>query len=514
MRKLVGLSLCSLLAVACGDDDAPVDGGPMIDIGMTDTNMVDSGPPDTNRPDTPPSGTCNIGAACTPDRGCRDMPGACIAENATSTGSAMDPIMNGPGGATTAPVTFWQGGYCTSVLPTMAVPFPCDPEDAMDTSCGSCGVCVDLGDSSLCADACVPSVADNADCRDGYECNFGIRGCFPGCPTGDANEVFCRTDRADMNGIPGIQTPDDCSAAPADCGGGAGGATNFDPLVYNPDSEASCNPTTYQCDDPDRDATASGGDPCVMDNECELRGFCIEEVAATDDEPAAWLGGSCIKTGCDITGNGCANDGKCQERGLGVFGCLAPCTVGMGADASDPTSWIDGESARGGCRDGYSCWWDGLGAAGVADNGVCLPVDFNADVTEGNVGEPCTEDTECFSPFGRGFCLTGEGFPGGYCSVRDCAAPVFTGADAPSVCGEDTDGICVGGFGGDEDPAFAICLDRCTSAEADCRDGFGCVEVAEGVRSCFPSCGADSDCRTAQRCNIPAGMMFGDCVDR
>lgn len=513
MRKLVSLSLCCLFAVACGDDDSTlVDGGPRIDIGMTDTNMVDSGPPDTDRPDTPPSGTCNVGAACTATRGCRDVPGACIPEQADMIGSTSDPIMNGPGGATTAPATFWPEGYCTTVAPSTAVPFPCDPENPADPVCGSCGVCVNAGTQSLCLDACAPSVADNADCRDGYECSFGARACVPGCAPGDSNEVECRTARVDMNDVDGIQTPADCMRAPADCGGMA---NNFDPLVYDPESMASCNPATFQCDDPDRDADARGGDPCVMDNECELRGFCITEVAATDEDPAAWLGGSCIKTGCDITGNECANGGKCDQRSFGDTAvCLAPCTVGEGADPTMPTGWLDGASARGGCREGYACSWDGLGASGVADNGACLPIVFDATITEPSIGTPCVESSECYSPFGRGRCLRNDFFPNGYCTVNDCAAPVFSGADAPSVCGEPADATCVG-LGGDADPAFALCVQLCESG-MDCADSLGCIAITATVNGCFAGCEDDADCNATQQCGEVTidGETVAQCVDR
>ena len=35
-----------------------------------------------------------------------------------------------------------------------------------------------------------------------------------------------------------------------------------------------------------------------------------------------------------------------------------------------------------------------------------------------------------------------------------------------------------------------------------------------GTTACFPSCQVDEECRATQRCDIPAGAMVGDCVDR
>lgn len=474
-----------------GDIDAGVDAG--VDVGTPDTGTdggtdtgTDTGPPDAGVDAGPP---CGLGWGCTAAVPC--TVGTCIPADPTTIGGTADPIASFPGGGNSYATTFWVGGYCAEVG-TGAAPFVCDPDDPDDPVCGACGTCVDLGNQSLCMDACTPNFTDNSDCRDDYECNLGVSACFPAsCEPGIPTEPGCRVRRRESNGVAGIQTPDDCTAVPADCGGLA---SNFDELFYDATSTAICDAATFRCVDPDRSVTASGGDVCTRDNMCEPRGFCLE---ASD----GWPGGSCIKTRCDLPGNACANDGVCQERGVGTPACLQGCTVGMGAVAATPTTWVGGgTTSRGGCRTGYGCWWNGTGTAGAADNGVCLPARYNARTTT-NVGASCTADADCYSPFGLGFCLTGGGFGGGYCSVRDCAAPFFSGATPPSVCGAGN--ACVTGLAPD-DPAFAVCLDSCTTA-TECRAGYGCVDMGAGTRACF-ACESALDCRTGETCNAATGV--------
>lgn len=470
--------------------DAGLDGG--ADAGTdagTDAGRdagTDSGPPDVGVDAGPP---CALGRVCSAGVSC--SVGSCIPAEAATIGGTADPIASFPGGGNSYATTFWVGGYCAE-LGTPTAPFACDPDDPADPVCGACGTCVDFGNQSACLQSCTPNFTDNSSCRDDYACDLGAEACLPaGCEPGIPTEPGCRVRRRDDNGVPGIQTPADCTAMPATCGGMA---SNFDSLFYDATSTATCDAATFRCVDTDRSVTASGGDMCTRDNQCEPRGFCI---AAS----SGWPGGSCIKTRCDLPGNGCANDGVCQERGVSIAACLEGCTVGMGAVAATPTTWVGGgTTSRGGCRTGYGCWWNGTGLAGAADNGVCLPVDYNARSTS-NVGASCTADADCYSPFGLGFCLTGGGFGGGYCSVRDCGAPFFSGATPPSVCGAGN--ACVTGLTPD-DPSFALCLDSCTTA-TECRAGYGCVDMGGGTRACF-ACESALDCRSGETCNAATGV--------
>lgn len=512
MNKRIGfVGLCCVVAmVGCGDDG----GGGRPDAGDSGTDAIitldgamDSGadtsvPGDSGADTSTPDGGIDcegIGDGCDTARGCRR--GECIGENAGSIGGAADPIVGLPSGDS-LPQTSWEGGYCTPVLPTAAAPEACDPDADSDPTCGSCGTCVSVGgtpNQAICFLACEPSTTDRGVCRAGYECNLNVEGCFPGCGSDDE----CKISRENTNGIEGIQSPDDCAGdstrAVADqvCGGTD---SNFDALTYNTESTATCNPATSRCSHAGT-AGASGGDTCTNDEMCEADGRCLDEASFE------WPGGACTKFRCDLPGNECAGDAVCQDRGLGVFLCLDGCTVAAGSDAGDPTTWLGN---TGGCRDGYTCMWNGVDGAGVAGNGACVPSETN-DVTDNNVGGACADDADCWSAFGRGLCLSanddGTGFRDGYCTVLDCLAP---GIPA-NVCGGT--GECVDLDGSDGD--VTGCLTGCDSPDA-CRDQYACSDL-DGDPStiggvCVPNCGTDDECKTAEHCEIPAGDTFGDCV--
>ncbi len=507
MKKLIGL-ICvmglGLVTVGCGDDDDRTeDTGGMEDtsIMLPDTNLPDTGDrPDTRSPDTgsPPMG-CQTGIACNPDRGCPGAGAECIAQNAGEFGGAGDPIDMLPGGGNSIAVVAWQDGYCTPVLPSAAVPLPCDPDADDDPVCGDCASCIGLGGGtqSLCLADCQAAANDNDTCRDGYDCNLTIEVCFPGCGTDEE----CRVTRLETNGVDGLQSPDDCMAAPADCGGSA---TNFDRLTYDTSSAATCSTDTYRCEGSPSNADAEGGDPCTEDVECEAEGFCIGE---TDE--GAWDSGYCTRFRCDIDGIDCAGDGVCQERGFGIAICSAGCTVADGADPADNSTWVGEQaSARGGCREGYGCFWNGTGGAGVPDNGACVPTNLNA-VAAPNVGGECEDDEDCWSPFGNGFCINSDddsSFPAGYCSYRDCAAPGLP-AD---VCGAET--LCIDADG--ESGDLTICVNECATPE-DCRPGYGCNDTDGDPATpgfCFDSCTpGGTDCRDGETCTAEPGSMFGSC---
>ncbi len=549
MKRFIGLSICAALAWGCGDDDGgPTDSGPpldgvVFDVGTDDTgngrdagpdapSMVDAGDADTG------GGSCDPAVAgyggCTPDRGCA-LPGqTCRAQFDSTLGDTMDPIQDHPDGDISVPLTFFTGGLCTPQ--DLGGPgVGCDPSDAADTTCGDCGVCsgafgVDVN-GSICLQGCEPSVTDNGVCRDGYTCDITGGGCLP---VGCSSDAECRVERQNTNGIEGIQTPADCMANPADCGGMAG---NFDRLVYDTDSTATCNMDTFECQGGPSSDTASGGDACTTDVECEDRGRCLTEsegvctnsettsctmdsecTAAATGAAAdgfcniAWQGGSCIKLGCDVAGNECANDGVCQERGLGVAICLAGCTVGAGADPMDPATWI-GETGRSGCREGYRCVWNGVGGHGVANNGVCVP-DAPSGADANNIGASCTNDSECWNPFGNARCIIwGDDDANGVCAALDCNAPYFDAGEMVNICGDGAE--CVN-LGTAADPN-AICLAECDGA-ADCNSpSEGCVPrmalfgMGEGS-ICFPGCTGNEDCRDGETCEGATAMSLGSCM--
>ncbi len=498
-RFLFALLAASVSFGGCGDDDNPDD-----DAGCELSDaciIVDTAPPpdtalpDMGDPDMAPPDVCgDLGNPCTPDRGCPRST-FCQAEIAFDQADDED-ITDLPAGTDTSGL-FFAGGYCTPDDFSGSSLDLCDPNDDTDTTCGSCGSCVSLGQDTMCLRDCAANATDNDICRDdgNYSCDLNLETCFPGC----SSEAECRIGREETNGIPELQTPADCEATPADCGGDA---NNYDELTYDTESDAVCNSETFRCDFTGTPG-AEGGDTCTRDGDCEDNGDCIN--FNDDDGNPAWPGGYCTRFRCDIDGIDCAGDGKCMERGLGIFLCVGGCTVGdgEGVDDADPTTWT---VAEGGCRDGYTCQYDGAGGVDTV-NGGCVPGGFN-DITAHNTGEACADDDDCFSPFGRGFCIgeTDGSFVGGYCTIRDCGA-----AGLPSnICGDGH--VCVPGFDSD-DPTFALCLDACDTPD-DCRDDYGCIDIdGSGTTVCFDACQADMDCKDAQNCDIPAGAMSGSCVD-
>jgi len=252
-----------------------------------------------------------------------------------------------------------------------------------------------------------------------------------------------------------------------------------------------CNITTRHCAHPGV-ATASAGDPCIKSSDCERNGRCISETGED-----GWPGGYCTKDGCLVSGNDCAGDGVCQRRRIGVEGCFAPCDFGQ-EPVVDRLS-IMGHGA--GCRAGYTCAWNGVDPAGTPGNGACVPGNYNT-VTTSNTGAPCTDDADCYSPYGAGLCEnTGFWPPSGYCTILDCGAPGMP-AD---VCGPNTQ--CVLLFDN-----VTACLLSCTTAE-DCSPGHACSRLTGGAASkvCFPVCADDLDCRTGETCVVAAGDVTGVC---
>ena len=508
---LMGL-VCAMALAGCGDDsssraDSGCTGICLDDGGTDSATMTDAGPDtgviviDSGTDTGMPPSCAGVGGACDPARGCST--GGCLAENSTSIGDATDPIDMGPGGAISIPAIFWLGGYCSpNISETGGLTASCDVNNADDPLCGDCATCVNVGGTppaGLCLAKCTTSITDNGGCRTGYDCNLSIEACFPGCGGDDE----CKVNRQDTNGIAGIQTPTDCTGdsarAAADqlCGGTD---SNFDHLVYDAASASICDTHTFRCTNPGT-AGAQGGDTCTDDTQCEAEGRCLDE-ASFD-----WPGGYCTKFRCDLAGNSCAGDAVCQDRRIGVSLCLGGCTVADGATMADQAAWL---TNRGGCRDGYSCTWNGVGGAGTANNGACVPGNFNA-VAANNIGGPCTADADCWSPFGQGLCLTpaddGSGFRNGYCTVLDCLAPGMP----TNTCG--TNGSCIDLDGSSGD--ITGCLLNCTTA-TDCRPQYACAD-ADGDPStagglCVPSCSASTECRSTETCSIPAGDTVGDCV--
>ena len=356
----------------------------------------------------------------------------CIPEFPATIGGPDDPIMNYPPGEDVpidAPL--FVDDYCT--LPLAATETGCDPE-ACSAECGSCS-------QGICMNRCVPELETNSICRPGYRCDLLDFVCFPGCnPDVPAEESECRV------------------------------SLQGDRLVYNPTSEAVCNPETYRCEHPGT-TRKEAGDPCTFDDDCEANGVCL-----TGPD------GYCSKFGCDVAGNECEGDGVC------IFGaCLAPCEVGSD-DTTEPVNNTQG------CREGYTCYW---GRGDGDPSGFCDVGLFN-DVTVNNIGETCVsegipQDDLCYSPFGYGGCDPDFG-----CTVFECGVPGLP-AD---VCGGAATCIDFIDFGID---LFA-CLKNCVLAE-DCLPGDACADLDGDPMTlddlvCFPFCIDSDECRNGEVCDV------------
>jgi hypothetical protein len=211
----------------------------------------------------------------------------------------------------------------------------------------------------------------------------------------------------------------------------------------------------------------TAGKPCTMDNECD-RGTCATMVEGLDGVPTPAPGGYCMASCAESVD--CGSGGSCVP---GVDGgtCYETCT--MDAD----------------CREGYLC--------GPLTS-TCRPAPATDQLTDNTAGIACAADPDC----GDGVCLTqrlsGEPFPGGYCSGA-CLEDSHCGAG----------GICVR-FGG----AAGRCYDTC-AADPDCtRDGYRCRMLNETAMGCLPAADPLPDNTTGNACVADAdcGGAMGSCA--
>lgn len=139
----------------------------------------------------------------------------------------------------------------------------------------------------------------------------------------------------------------------------------------------------------------------------------------------------------------CGDDGRCVDQGGGVLRCMDAC-----------------ESNRQ-CRFAYSCA-DPDGGGGVCDLDQGTTAVRNPAGAED--GAPCVNDISCKG----GVCITGEDFPEGYCSTRDCG--VVGCASETSTCVQlQRESFC-----------FAPC-----GVSTDCREGYSCTALETGGQVCY-----------------------------
>ena len=206
----------------------------------------------------------------------------------------------------------------------------------------------------------------------------------------------------------------------------------------------------------------TAGKACASDTEC-APGTCAMMVEGLDGMPLTAPGGYCM--GNCMTSADCGSGGTCVPSiaGGGAGLCYDMCSGNMD------------------CREGYVC--------GPLTS-TCRPAPPTDQLTDNQAGLPCTGDAEC----GDGTCLTtlvsGDPFPGGYCSGA-CLMD--------SHCGGG--GVCWLGFG-----TAGRCYDAC-AADPDCtREGYRCRNITDEVMGCLPApdplpdstagkaCASDADC--------------------
>ena len=377
----------------------------------------------------------------------------------------------------------FPNGVCT---PMAAAPF--DPNGtrscvpgvlASEQGCGDDGVCIPVSVASeqvvACRPECDPSAKQPCGGRFGYACDFETRACVEGCQSDDE----CRLQLAD--------------------GDGDGLA---DGLIYDADSDATCDPKTFRCV---HSGSGGGpvGSPCERLDDCDPDGLCLDALQTFANTP--FPGGYCTKLGCDQPGRECGAGAVCERLRpvrsnlLTDPVCLQVCDVGDEPEAD--RIGVDGHGD--GCREGYACHYNG----GAGSKGVCVGGNYN-EVSDNNVGAFCDDDADCYSPFGLGTCMVlavGDvEAPSGVCSIMDCGAPGLP----ETLCGAGAE--CIG-LSGDQ----TFCVQTCSKADA-CAEGFACTDdddVPGTPDVCFPACFEDADCRGNEVCReVATGAGYGSCV--
>ncbi|MCA9541426.1 MAG: hypothetical protein KC620_21160, partial [Myxococcales bacterium] len=183
-------------------------------------------------------------------------------------------------------------------------------------------------------------------------------------------------------------------------------------------------------DGPPPRGEAGPGEACATDNDC-AEGVCLSE--------PGYPGGYCAITGCGPDAP-CPNGTTCVDRDEGPI-CAAACT--------------DQD-----CRAGYACV-DANGAP------VCLPGAPGAGRVD---GLPCSRDDQCAG----GDCIID--WPGGFCTTVNCADRTNCARGDQA----ETDNRC---FVANRPP---FCVRMCV-APTDCRAGYVCEPVGQGLGVCFPN---------------------------
>jgi hypothetical protein len=479
------LLLLLTVSPACSDDD---DTAPAADAGVTAGNSA-GGTSAAGRSGAGNGGTGGSKTATGPAQ----LGAACVKDGDCTGGNLCDQeipqVISVPGAPNGGKIdqSLFPGGSCTPLkLGTYNPGTTCDPTEPRGAQgCGEDGVCTVENTPTSSADGSTPQVACRKTCepsaeksgcdREGYTCDFVNRYCLEGC----RDDAECRilTRDTDNNG-------------------------QADTLAYDESSTATCNKTTARCEHPAGGKKSS--DACASDAECAEDGVCIVDGSQLAGQ--RFPGGTCTRRGCEFEGLECDSGTVCQalRPWLGASAtealCFEQCTVG--AESADLRSGAKGHGE--GCRDGYRCHYNG---GKGAESGVCVGGVYN-DIKNNNVGSLCKVNSDCYSPYGLGYCLiygiTNTLQSPGICTLFDCAAPGLP----KDLCGAGNE--CVSTGDGDE----TMCAHDCKAA-SDCPADYACTDDdrdATTPKTCFPLCLSKDDCRSNEQCKpINTTSMAGTC---
>ncbi len=198
----------------------------------------------------------------------------------------------------------------------------------------------------------------------------------------------------------------------------------------------------------------------------------------------------------------CPSSGKSQ--GLCTFDCSQrPCPAG--------SACVDGICVRecvadSECQENFVCSNDELGwclpsCSGDQDCGngeFCDPdTHLCALATDGQVGSPCNENSDC--RLSGGFCLSAMmGFDGGYCTMS---------CSSDQECGGTNQCVFLEQYG-------SFCYKGC-SLDGDCRPGYVCEQSGPRAGTCYKHCTTDDQCTGGdpQWTGIACDSDSGRCID-
>jgi hypothetical protein len=484
---LLATSLGALAMAGCPDNNTPVDANvpdAVIVPQDTPTPPVDQG----IRRDT---GGGDAGASCG-TRG--NLGGQCAAAECFEPWICQEEVSQErpsvrredgmPGRA--YPIRYWPGGQCQGA---------CDPN--ANGQCNACSTCLQTGTDSSgnavgeCFQSCTQDIDGRGGCNEGYGCDRANLACLVACAVvGGVDTCQFSFEDRDTNPTTRETIVDEGASYPS-----------------------TCNVMTGLCEARGR-AGATAGDDCMEDSDCEDDGLCLG--GDGDPElPVTLQDGYCIRLGCNDTDLRCQTGDVCSQSLFGLPGgvCMDGCVVGGEMTAEQRLGLAGGHPD---CGDGETCFWDGVHGTADPNNGGCYPGNYNA-VSTYNVGESCDSDEDCYSPFGLGRCLFGEGntlgdrVGSGICAVGGCGGTMMgvglrVGAEESIVVPSDVT-MCAGAPGNNDicvrfSEMQTFCVSGCTEA-ADCPSGYACPNLGDALRPlrlCWPACQADADCRSGSRC--------------